>query len=194
MGISRLAQITGAFQPTSFFKILNWLLSTWGLFIALQVMCTVLIAGRIWWHAKRTPLAKSRYISIIAVIIESGVLITLSTTFLLAFADLKTQAGAITGDLATQIAVSTQLYIYVRFFWQIILLHSLFQTIAPTLIIIRVELIRKTDFISQNQILVDAQAQNPRNGRREEPAVHITVTTLSVTDSSDAEKEIKSSA
>lgn len=50
-------------------------------------------------------MAKSRYLSIIAVVVESGAILTISTTFLLAFVDHKAQAGAILAGMATQIAV-----------------------------------------------------------------------------------------
>lgn len=106
IGIARLAQITGKMESTSIFEILNWMLSTWSLFIATQLIATGLIAGKIWWHAQRNPIAKSRYTSLILVVIESGAILTLSTTFLLALVDYKTQAGAILADMATQIAVS----------------------------------------------------------------------------------------
>ncbi|KAF5324363.1 hypothetical protein D9619_011107 [Psilocybe cf. subviscida] len=116
---SKLAAISGNVKPTSVFEVLNWILSTWCLSIATQVISTSLIAGRIWWHARHNPVARSRYMSLIAIIVESGAIYTLSTAFLLAFADLKTQAGALIAHMTTQLA-----------------------TIVPTLIIIRVELDR----------------------------------------------------
>lgn len=115
MAITRLAHITGNLQPKSIFEILNWILSTWCLSIATQVISTGLIAGKIWWHAQRNTVSKSRYISLIAIVVESGAIYTLSTAFLLAFADLKTQAGAIIGDMTTQIAVRSQQCLLAQF-------------------------------------------------------------------------------
>lgn len=105
IALGRICQITGDIQPTSLFQILNLLLVTWCLSIGTQVISTGLIAGKIWWHAKRSHVSKSRYISLIAIIIESGAIFTVSTAFLLAFFDLKTQSGGIIADITTQTAV-----------------------------------------------------------------------------------------
>jgi surface polysaccharide O-acyltransferase-like enzyme len=94
-------------MPTSIFEILKWVLATWCLSIATQVISTALIAWKIWQHARLNPVAKSRYMSLIAIIVESGAIYTMSTAFLMALADRKTQAGAIPGDMTAQLAVST---------------------------------------------------------------------------------------
>ncbi|KAF9471450.1 hypothetical protein BDN70DRAFT_976351 [Pholiota conissans] len=90
----------------SLFIIGKWILATWALSISTQVICTSLIAGKIWWHARHSAGSKARYLSAIAIVVESGALYTIATIFLLAFFDMKTQAGAIIGDMTAQIAVS----------------------------------------------------------------------------------------
>ncbi|KAF5319531.1 hypothetical protein D9619_008339 [Psilocybe cf. subviscida] len=167
IGLSKLAQITGDLQPDSIFNILDWLIPTWSLFIATELLSTVLIAGKIWWHAKRDPVAKSFYLSLISVVVESGAILTLSTTFLLAFMDRETQTGAILADMATQIA-----------------------TIAPTLIIIRVELLRST----KRQLFINQTTGYDPDQQQSEPPVQILVTTLSVSElnTNESEKQVKS--
>ncbi|KAF8178484.1 hypothetical protein BJ912DRAFT_1063133 [Pholiota molesta] len=103
----------------SLFAIGKWVLATWSLSIATQIISTGLIAGKIWWHARRISGSKAQYLSVIAIVVESGAIYTVATIFLLAFFDIKTQAGAIIGDMTAQIA-----------------------TIVPTLIILRVEFLR----------------------------------------------------
>lgn len=103
---AKLAALSGIVKPGSTFDVLHWILSTWCLSIATQIISTSLIAGMIWWHARRNPATKSRYVSLIGIIVESGAIYTLSTIFLLAFSELKTQTGDILVMMTTQIAVS----------------------------------------------------------------------------------------
>lgn len=105
VSIGKLVVLSSGGQPASVFEVLHWILASWCLSIATQVISTCLIAGMIWWHARRNVAAKRRYAALIAIIMESGVAYTLSTVFLLVFAELKTQAGAIPAHMVTQIAV-----------------------------------------------------------------------------------------
>lgn len=106
LGITKLSQISGNLQATSIFEILDWMISTWSLFMATQLISTTLIAGKIWWHAKRNPTSRSRYLSLIALVVESGAVFTLTSAALLVCAVLKIQAGDIALAIAIQSAVS----------------------------------------------------------------------------------------
>ncbi|KAF5324160.1 hypothetical protein D9619_011110 [Psilocybe cf. subviscida] len=119
---SKLTAISGNVHSISVSPVLNLLLPMWCLLIATQVISTSLIVGKIWWYVRCDPVAKSRYVPVIAIIVESGAIYTLSTILLLALTDRKTYAGTILGHITTQIA-----------------------TIVPTLIIIRAELSRGKD-------------------------------------------------
>lgn len=74
--------------------------------MATQLISTTLIAGKIWWHAKRNPTSRSRYLSLIALVVESGAVFTLTSAALLVCAALKIQAGDIALAIAIQSAVS----------------------------------------------------------------------------------------
>ncbi|KAF5324370.1 hypothetical protein D9619_011108 [Psilocybe cf. subviscida] len=178
MSDSKLAALSGTItKPGSTFNVLHWVLSTWCLSIATQIISTSLIAGMIWWHARRNPAAKSRYVSLIGIIVESGAIYTLSTIFLLAFAELKKQSGDILAMMTTQIA-----------------------TIVTTLIIIRVELNRSkamgtwgsSDLTKKNQSFALRPmtfGSGYQHSSGQDSSIRVTVPTLS---GSDAEqKEVK---
>ena len=109
MGYMSIAKLT-RISPTDIngiFLITRWILTTWCLSIATQIISTGLIAGRIWWISRRNSGAsKSRYTNLISIIIESGAIYTLSTVFLLTLFDLKAAAGAVAGNITAQVAVS----------------------------------------------------------------------------------------
>lgn len=136
---SKLTAISGNVHSISVSPVLNLLLPMWCLLIATQVISTSLIVGKIWWYVRCDPVAKSRYVPVIAIIVESGAIYTLSTILLLALTDRKTYAGTILGHITTQIAVRTRVA-FVSFIFSLFL-----QTIVPTLIIIRAELSRGKD-------------------------------------------------
>jgi hypothetical protein len=163
----------------SLFVIGKWVLATWSLSISTQIISTGLIAGKIWWHARRISGSKAQYLSVIAIVVESGAIYTVATIFLLAFFDMKTQAGAIIGDMTAQIAVSYRALITLNFDSELV--HD--QTIVPTLIILRVEFLRsdnstyKSNASSNKKISPGASVALSSFPARNE-AVQMEVTTL----------------
>ncbi|KAF8163986.1 hypothetical protein BJ912DRAFT_1097021 [Pholiota molesta] len=109
--------------------ILKYLLASWSLSIIIQVSATCLIAYRIWSLSAgisshvvaADEKDRTNYTSIIWIIVESGVLYTVSTIILLAFFEANSQASNIIGKALGQIS-----------------------SIVPTLIIVRVNLTRQT--------------------------------------------------
>ncbi|KAF9481324.1 hypothetical protein BDN70DRAFT_876476 [Pholiota conissans] len=102
--------------------ILKYLLASWSLSIIIQVSATCLIAYRIWFLAADIPAhvgpaeekERTNYTSIIWVIVESGVIYTVSTIILLAFFELNSQASNIIGKALGQISAIVPTLILVR--------------------------------------------------------------------------------
>lgn len=103
------SQLSGHVVITNLLHVKNLMIPYWSLSLGTQIISTSLIAGRIWWHAKRNSVSKSRYISLIAIIVESGAIFALSTVFLLAFFDLQVLAAGILSDMSAQIAVRNEI-------------------------------------------------------------------------------------
>lgn len=104
-----LARLNPTAGPTTLFEIANWILGAWSLSISTQILVTLAIAGRIYWMSRGTNLvrgASKRYMAVIWIIVESGAIYSITTIFLLAFFDLRTQAGAVIGACLAQICVS----------------------------------------------------------------------------------------
>jgi len=77
--------------------------------LTLQVLCTMLIASKIWWESRLSRKAgfeSDRQMSVFWIIVESGAIYSISTVFLMTFFLLKTQAGGIIGHPLGQISVS----------------------------------------------------------------------------------------
>ncbi|KAF5324325.1 hypothetical protein D9619_011082 [Psilocybe cf. subviscida] len=166
---SKIAAISSNLQPSTLFEILDWEILFRCLSIAPQLISTSLIAGMIVWHARRNPVAKSRYVPLIVIIGVSGAIYTISAIVLLAFIVLKTEAGEILAQMITQIT-----------------------TIVPTLVIIRVELTRGTGITSRLTSGSQNVTTHPINfgsGHREQDlSVQVTVSSLTA---SDSQKELQ---
>ncbi|KZV95298.1 hypothetical protein EXIGLDRAFT_766311 [Exidia glandulosa HHB12029] len=85
------------FTPT----VGHWFTSFWSLSLATNVTCTTLIVIRIF----RSSLNSASYRAVIAVVIESGALYTLSIVFHMTLYELRANAGQIANDVQTQLAV-----------------------------------------------------------------------------------------
>ncbi len=93
--------------------ILKYLLASWSLSIATQVVATCLIAFRIWSYSATIPAhvvattgkERPNYLAIVWIIVESGLIYTVSTIILLVFFELNSQASNIIGKALGQISV-----------------------------------------------------------------------------------------
>ena len=89
-------------------QVTTWLVALWAMSVTLQVLCTTLIASKIWWDShliKKAGFGLHRQMSVVWIIVESGAIYSISTIFLMTFFLLKTQAGAIIGHPLGQISV-----------------------------------------------------------------------------------------
>jgi len=90
-------------------QVTTWLVALWAMSVTLQVLCTTLIASRIWWDSRlirKAGFGLHRQMSVVWIIVESGAIYSIGTVFLMTFFLLKTQAGAIIGHPLGQISVS----------------------------------------------------------------------------------------
>ncbi|KZV95299.1 hypothetical protein EXIGLDRAFT_766312 [Exidia glandulosa HHB12029] len=85
------------FSPT----VSKWFTSLWALSLATNVTCTALIVAKI----ARSSHSTRTYTSIIAIIVESGALYTISVALLMTFFLLNANAGQIANDVTTQLSV-----------------------------------------------------------------------------------------
>ncbi|ESK87499.1 hypothetical protein Moror_10911 [Moniliophthora roreri MCA 2997] len=98
-------------------RVIPWLTAIWAMSLAVQGICTLLIASKIWWDSRTSRKAgfgSSRQMSVVWTIVESGAVYSISTVFLMTFFLLKTQVGAIIGDPLGQISAIVPTTIVVR--------------------------------------------------------------------------------
>ncbi|KAH9168666.1 hypothetical protein EDB89DRAFT_1569259 [Lactarius sanguifluus] len=95
-------------------RIHNWLVATWALSIATQLGATLLIGYRFWksiqWNNSKGHRASR--LSILWILVESGALYSVTTTFLLGFS--STNTGAIFAASLGQISALAPTLIIVR--------------------------------------------------------------------------------
>ncbi|KIK54961.1 hypothetical protein GYMLUDRAFT_176450, partial [Collybiopsis luxurians FD-317 M1] len=95
-------------NPLFLSRVISWLTALWAISLTTQALCTLLIAGRIWWDTRISKVAgfgSRRQMSAAWTIVESGAIYSICTVVLMTLFLLHTQAGAIIGDPLGQISV-----------------------------------------------------------------------------------------
>ena len=95
-------------SASNIFAVLNTYTATWALSVTTQTSTSLAIMGRIWWITRNSPksLGWNRYFAIAWIIVESGVIYSLTTILLLIFYDLRTNFGGIINIMLAQTCVS----------------------------------------------------------------------------------------
>jgi len=100
-----------ASDPLFLIGLGEWVTALWSISLATNISVTALIVARIWHTARHAP---RRYYPVMAALIESGAMYSLSIVFLMTLFELKANAGQIAADIATQIAGIAPTLIIVR--------------------------------------------------------------------------------
>ena len=95
-------------SASNIFAVLNTYTATWALSVTTQTSTSLAIMGRIWWITRNSPksLGWNKYFAIAWIIVESGVIYSLTTILLLIFYDLRTNFGGIINNMLAQTCVS----------------------------------------------------------------------------------------
>ncbi|EJD40315.1 hypothetical protein AURDEDRAFT_187080 [Auricularia subglabra TFB-10046 SS5] len=102
-GIRAMVVLWEIQQNSTIFVItlVEWISAFWALSLAVNILCTSMICFRI----ARKSVSTRAYRDVIAVIVESGALYTISVALHMTMYDIKSNTGQITGDIATQLSV-----------------------------------------------------------------------------------------
>lgn len=110
-GYSGLAHIALLSKTQAIFAIENWTIATFSLSLATQAIATSMIVLKLWWYSPRqVPAMHRQYVSVMLVIIESGVILTAITAVDLSLFTLHKNAGAMLEPIMSQLSVSNFTY------------------------------------------------------------------------------------
>lgn len=88
----------------------QWILAAWSLSIVIQMSASLLIAWRIWSVHVHSSHKDPTIVSVMWTILESGLVLSSATVFLLAFFLIKVVAAAIVIAICGQLDVSSHSY------------------------------------------------------------------------------------